>query len=56
MKIQTDKTHVQRFHDRELMEQGYEATFNDNGEATVQEDVGEALVEKYDAFTEVTTE
>lgn len=50
MYVQTSKTHVQSFHDRDIMEQGYEVDFNDNGVAQVTEEVGEALVEKYDSI------
>lgn len=50
MYVQTSKTHVQTLHDRDIMEEGYEVNFNDNGVAQVTEDVGEALVAEYDAI------
>jgi len=53
MKVQTDKTHVQTLHNREIMDKGYEVNFNDEGIATVQEDVGKALIENYDSISEV---
>lgn len=56
MKIQTTKTHTQRLHDREIMEEGYDANFNDEGVAEVKQEVGEQLVEKNDAISEVNDE
>jgi len=53
MKIQTEKPHIQRLHDRDIMEQGYEANFNDDGVATVTEAVGTKLVKEYESISEV---
>jgi len=53
MKVKIDNPNVQRYHNREYMEQGYEVNINNDGEATVKEEVGEKLVANTE-FTEVT--
>lgn len=52
MYIKTDKTHVQTLHDREIMEKGYEVSFNENGVAQVKEEIGTELIAKYDSISE----
>jgi len=47
----TNERDTNRLHDSACMPQGYFVEFND-GVANVKEDVGEALIDKYDTITE----
>jgi hypothetical protein len=50
MWIQFVNAHTQRFHDDEVMPDGYVVEPNADGVAQVTEDAGEALVMKYESI------
>lgn len=47
MKIRNSNSATSAIHDSDVMDDDYRVEFNDDDEATVREDVGTALAEKY---------
>ena len=47
MKIRNSNSATSAIHDGDVMDDDYRVEFNDDDEATVREDVGTALAEKY---------
>lgn len=52
MWVKFERTDTEEFHDSDCMPEGYTVELNYEGVAQVRQEVGEALIEKYDTITE----